>query len=37
MVKCNFIYHATYQSERGLWPELDREETEFQWSLSWAR
>ena len=37
VVKCNIIHHATSHSERGLWPELDREEAEFQWSLSRAR
>jgi hypothetical protein len=34
VVKCNFIHHATSQSECGLWPEMDLEETEFQCSLS---
>jgi hypothetical protein len=34
VVKCKFIHHATSQSECGQWPELDLEETEFQWSLS---
>jgi len=33
VVKCNFIHHATSQSECELWSELDLEETEFQWSL----
>jgi hypothetical protein len=34
LVKCNFIHHATSQSECGMCPEMDLEEAEFQWSLS---